>query len=136
MARKIIRAGAVGSGQALKVVLNGLGAQHLVAFASMLHLGLRAGLSREAIVDAFTSGTFATPAYVSKRDRVLAGDYTGADFTLDLALKDVQLCAELAREVSMTIAQHERAREEIEKGVAAGLGGFDLYALERIYEQS
>ena len=67
LARRVIHAGPVGAGQTLKVVLNGLGCQHLLAFASMLRSGERAGLAREVLVEAFTAGAFATPAYIAKR---------------------------------------------------------------------
>jgi 3-hydroxyisobutyrate dehydrogenase-like beta-hydroxyacid dehydrogenase len=43
MCNRVLRAGGVGQGQALKVVLNGVGAHHFVAFASMLALGEKAG---------------------------------------------------------------------------------------------
>jgi len=62
MCKRQILAGGVGQGQTLKVLLNGIGAHHFVAFGSMLALGERAGLSRETIVDAFTSGAFASPS--------------------------------------------------------------------------
>src|SRR5262249_7107659 len=58
LCKRIIHAGGVGQGQALKVVLNGLGAHHLVGFTSMLALGERAGLARDIVLDAFTTGAF------------------------------------------------------------------------------
>ena len=70
LCKKIIHAGGVGQGQALKVVLNGVGAHHLVAFTSMLALGERAGLARDVLLDAFTTGAFATPSYVGKREKL------------------------------------------------------------------
>ena len=76
LCKKVIHAGGIGQGQALKVVLNGVGAHHLVAFTSMLALGERAGLARDVLLDAFTTGAFATPSYIGKRDKVLARDYT------------------------------------------------------------
>src|SRR5579859_1752379 len=112
MCSRILRAGGVGQGQALKVVLNGVGAHHFVAFASMLALGERAGLARDTLVDAFTSGAFATPSYVGKKDRVLARDYDDADFTLSLALKDGALNVALQQEVGLALpVQREIARE-------------------------
>ncbi len=130
--RKIIHAGSVGQGQVLKVVLNGLGAHHLVAFTSMLVLGERAGLSREHIVDAFTSGAFATPSYQGKRSKVLARDFS-PDFALALALKDAALAVELQYELDMKLPVHRAVVRDLEEAVSAGLGKEDLFGLERLY---
>lgn len=132
LCRKIIHAGGVGQGQALKVVLNGLGAHHFVAFTSMLALGERAGLARDILLDAFTSGAFATPSYIGKRDKVLARDYT-PDFSLELALKDCELAAELTQEVGMTLPVHRAIVADVSAGVREGLGELDLFALEKHY---
>ena len=131
MCSRILRAGGVGQGQALKVVLNGLGTYHFVAFASMLALGERAGLSREALLDAFTSGAFSTPSYKAKRERVLARDYQGPDFTLALALKDGALNVALQEEVGLTLPVQREMAREIALAVGEGLGDDDLYGIER-----
>jgi 3-hydroxyisobutyrate dehydrogenase-like beta-hydroxyacid dehydrogenase len=133
MCSRILRAGGVGQGQALKVVLNGLGAYHFVAFASMLALGERAGLARETIVAAFTSGAFATPSYVTKREKVLAQDYSSAEFTLALALKDGALNVALQQEVGLALPVQREIAREVAQAVAEGLGDLDLYAIERYF---
>ncbi len=133
LCKRLIVAGGVGQGQALKVIVNGLGAHHLVAFASMLRLGERAGLSREVILDAFTQGAFASPSYVGKKARVLARDYGQPEFTLDLTLKDVSLAAAMSRELGAKLPVLSAVQNEVRKGVAAGLGPKDLFGLERLY---
>lgn len=130
MCRRIIHAGEVGQGQALKVLLNGIGAHHFVAFASMLVLGERAGLAREVLVDAFTSGAFASPSYVGKRAKVLARDFT-PEFSLALALKDAELNVELQDEVGLPLDVLRTIARVLERAVKAGLGGEDLYAVEK-----
>jgi 3-hydroxyisobutyrate dehydrogenase len=133
MCRRVLRAGGVGQGQALKVVLNGVGAHHFVAFASMLALGERAGLTRETLVDAFTTGAFATPSYVSKGPRVLAHDYAAAEFTLGLALKDGALNLALQEEVGLTLPVLREITREVAQAIAEGLGDEDLYAMEKYF---
>jgi 3-hydroxyisobutyrate dehydrogenase-like beta-hydroxyacid dehydrogenase len=130
MCARLIHAGGVGQGQALKVVLNGVGSHHFVAFASMLALGERAGIARAAIVDAFTSGAFASPSYVGKRAKVLARDYA-PEFALALAKKDIGLVVELEEETGMTLPVLRALAAEIEGGVDDGLGGEDLFGIER-----
>jgi 3-hydroxyisobutyrate dehydrogenase-like beta-hydroxyacid dehydrogenase len=135
MCNRILRAGGVGQGQALKVVLNGVGAHHFVAFSSMLALGERAGLARETVVEAFTSGAFATPSYQGKRARVLASDYKSADFTLALALKDGALNLALQEEVGLALPVQREIAREIAQAVAEGLGDEDLFAMEKYFQR-
>jgi 3-hydroxyisobutyrate dehydrogenase-like beta-hydroxyacid dehydrogenase len=130
MCRRTIQAGGVGQGQALKVLLNGVGAHHFVAFASMLVLGERAGVPREALVDAFTSGAFASPSYVGKRAKVLARDYS-SEFSLDLALKDVSLNVALQKEVGFKLPVVREIVRALKGAVAAGFGAEDLFAIEK-----
>lgn len=132
LCKRVLHAGDVGQGQAMKVVLNVLGTHQFVAFASMLALGERAGLSREAIIEAFTTGAFASPAYLGKKAKVLARDYS-PEFTLALALKDAKLGEELGAEAGMDLPVLRDLVREIEAGVRAGLGEEDLYALEKAY---
>ena len=130
MCKRVIHAGVVGQGQALKIVLNGVGAHHLVAFTSMLVLGERAGLRRETLVDAFTTGAFASPSYVGKREKVLARDFS-PEFTLAMTLKNCEANVELQREVKLPLAVHRECMREIEEAVREGLGAEDLFALEK-----
>lgn len=133
MCNRVLRAGGVGQGQALKVVLNGVGAHHFVAFGSMLALAERAGLSRQVVVEAFTTGAFATPSYVSKREKVLARDYHDPQFTLALALKDGALNLALQEEVGLALPVQREIAREIARAVAEGLGDEDLFAIEKHY---
>jgi 3-hydroxyisobutyrate dehydrogenase-like beta-hydroxyacid dehydrogenase len=132
LCKKVIHAGPAGAGQTLKVVLNGLGAHHFVAFTSMLALGERAGLARDVVLEAFTTGAFATASYVGKRAKVLVRDWT-PEFSLDLTLKDCRLAAELQDEVGLVLPVHRAIVAEVEAGIREGLGDLDLYALEKHY---
>jgi 3-hydroxyisobutyrate dehydrogenase-like beta-hydroxyacid dehydrogenase len=132
LCKKIIHAGGVGAGQTLKIVLNGVGAHHLVAFTSMLALGERAGLARDVVLDAITTGAFATPSYVGKRAKVLVRDYT-PEFSLALTGKDCRLCAELQAEVGLPLPVHGAIVADVEAGILEGLGDLDLFALEKHY---
>jgi 3-hydroxyisobutyrate dehydrogenase len=130
MCTRILHAGEVGQGSALKVVLNGVGAHHVVAFTSMLVLGERAQLPREVILEALTSGAFSTPVYVGKKTKVLARDYS-PEFTLAHTLKDSSLAAELEQETGLRLPVLGEILRELEEAVREGLGDEDLYALEK-----
>lgn len=132
LCKKVIHAGGIGQGQALKVVLNGIGAHHFVALASMLALGEKAGLARDILLDAFTTGAFATPSYLGKRDKLLVRDYT-AEFSLELALKDVALNVQLQHECGVKLPVLRAIVADLERAMNAGLGGLDLFAIEKTY---
>lgn len=132
LCKRVIHAGGVGQGQALKVVLNGVGAHHLLGWTSMLALGERAGLARDVMLDAFTGGAFATPSLLGKRDKLLVKDYA-PEFSLRLTVKDVSLAVALGREHGLSLPVLERIAKEVEAGVREGLGELDLFALETLY---
>jgi len=98
----------------------------------MLALGERAGLARDLMLDAFTTGAFATPSYIGKRDKLLARDYT-PEFALALALKDVALNVALQHECGMKLPVLRAILADLERGVHEGLGELDLFALEKHY---
>jgi 3-hydroxyisobutyrate dehydrogenase len=132
LCKRVIHAGGAGQGQALKIVLNGVGAHHLVGWTSMLALGERAGLARDVLLDSFTAGAFATPSIAGKRDKLMVRDYA-PDFSLALTAKDVSLAAALQQEHAMRLPVLEGILKEVEAGVREGLGDLDLFALEKRY---
>jgi 3-hydroxyisobutyrate dehydrogenase len=130
MCKRVLHAGPVGQGSALKVVLNGVGVHHLVALTSMLVLGERAKIPRATLLEAFTTGAFASPAYVGKKEKLLRRDY-GTEFSLELAAKDAELNLELQRETGLTLAVHAEIRRELDEAIREGLGDEDLFAMEK-----
>lgn len=134
LCKKIIHAGPIGQGQALKIVLNGIGAHHFVALASGLALGERAGLARDIVMDAVISGAFATPSYIGKREKLIRRDFT-PEFTLALALKDTTLNEELQIETGLDLPVVRRILQELETAVEGGLGDLDLFGIEKHYKR-
>ena len=70
------------------------------------------------LLDAFTTGAFATPSYVGKRDKLLARDFS-PDFALGLALKDgifaeklVHVASTMTRERAIAMAAVAAATPE------------------------
>ena len=45
------------------------------------------------------------------------------------------LCAELQRETGLAMPSHAAAHAEVSRAVEGGLGAFDLFAVERIYDK-
>ncbi len=133
VSKKIIHAGDVGQGQALKVLLEGVGAHQLTAFASMLVLGERAGLARRVLVDALMSSAYASPAYLARREKSIAKDYS-AETPLAQSLKDALLNVTLQQEVGLPLPVQREITRALEKAVEEGLGDEDVFALEKYYK--
>jgi 3-hydroxyisobutyrate dehydrogenase-like beta-hydroxyacid dehydrogenase len=70
---------------------------------------------------------------VSKREKVLAHDYTSAEFTLALALKDGALNLALQQEVGLVLPVQREIAREVAQAVAEGLGDEDLFAMEKYF---
>ena len=94
---RVEHVGALGAGAALKLVINALGAQQLIALVSALGLGERMGLDRARTLDLILSGPFAAPSFAMKRARLLSGDGSDPDFTIALWEKDQRLVLEEPR---------------------------------------
>lgn len=133
MCKKIIHAGDVGQGQALKVLLNGIGLHHLVAYVSMLNLGERAGIARRVLVETFSTSAFASPSYVQKREKMMAKDYS-PEFSLEMTAKDARLNVDLQQEIGLPLPVLRECLRAVEMGIEEGLGAEDLYALEKFYK--
>ncbi|HEX7667518.1 MAG TPA: NAD(P)-dependent oxidoreductase [Polyangiaceae bacterium] len=133
VSKKIIHAGDVGQGQALKVLIEGIGAHQLAAFVSMLVLGERAGLARRVVVDALMSSPYASPAYVARREKSIAKDYS-AETPLGQSLKDALLNVALQQEVGLPLPVQREITRALEKAVEEGLSEEDVFALEKYYK--
>jgi 3-hydroxyisobutyrate dehydrogenase-like beta-hydroxyacid dehydrogenase len=133
---RVVRVGPIGSGAAMKLVLNGLGAQMLTALFAMLGLAERLGLDRAAVLDVVQGGAFSSPIFGVKRPRLLAAD-SGADpdFKVSLWDKDQRLVLEEAARQGYPLTQLSAVRALLQEAVARGLGELDMAAVMRLFER-
>jgi 3-hydroxyisobutyrate dehydrogenase-like beta-hydroxyacid dehydrogenase len=134
MGKKIWYIGSTGMGCAMKLTMN----LHLNiitgAFAESLAFGTKAGLDPSLIVEIWNSSIFKTYVTETKGKKVLDGDWTPA-FTIELALKDVQLASELAREMNAPVLLGSIVKQLYIAAVANGRKDSDFCALATVYEQ-
>lgn len=100
--RRILHVGATGQGQALKAISNMVSCLTLMASAEGIQLGLRAGLSLEALAEVMQHGSAAS----YELDKVLArfgreGYEPG--FSVANRFKDLELALGLARELGQPV---------------------------------
>lgn len=125
--------GPLGTGSALKLVVNSVGAHMISALSMALVLAAKLGLDPAMVIEVIQSGMFASPLYAAKTAKILAGDFS-PDFSLALMLKDQEMVLETGRALGLTLPTVERIRDVLARAVEAGLGKLDPSALIQLYE--
>jgi 3-hydroxyisobutyrate dehydrogenase len=122
---RIVYAGGVGGGQALKVVMNlGIGVA-AAGVGESLRLARYLGIDQQTALDALAAGPLGFTVN-QKREMVERGDYSDTTFSLELLAKDLGLCLASAESpLRLTGA----ALGYLLQASAEGLGGLDYAAL-------
>jgi 3-hydroxyisobutyrate dehydrogenase len=128
LGQRTIWVGPVGSGTRLKLVNNTWLAFAAEAVAASVALARRLGLETESVVDALGGGPLVSPWQAAKLQRIAEGDFS-AQFALTLALKDVRLALEAARDGRF--AALGCLADEWQWVVDQGLGDQDLTVVTR-----
>ena len=125
-ADRVRRVGPVGSGSALKLVVNqGIGVL-AAGLGEAMRLGTQLGLERQVVLDVLGGAVYGWTLQ-QKRSMLDADDFTGTQFSLDLLAKDLDLAVDAAGDADLAATaaalQHARA------ALAAGHAGEDYAAL-------
>jgi 3-hydroxyisobutyrate dehydrogenase len=116
---KVRRIGPVGSGSALKLVVNqGLGVL-AAGLGEALRMAGELGLDREAVLDVLEQGAYGFTVK-QKRELIASGDFSATRFSVDLLAKDLDLAVSSARdaELDVTSAALTAARRTLDAGHA------------------
>lgn len=132
-ADRVTHVGPVGSGYAIKLLVNLQWFVHAVAAAEAFAVGVRAGIDERTLYDVFVSGPARSSFLEHEALEVLEdGDYAKR-FPLGLVSKDLALVMDLARETgvevdasAVTARLYERARQRFGDGEGE-LGAIKLY---------
>ncbi len=131
-ARKVVRVGEVGAGQAMKLAVNlvvhGLNA----ALSEALVLAEHAGITRRDAYDVLQDSVVAAPFVTYKRAAFL-DPATPVAMSLDLVLKDLRLIMELAEGLSVEAPVTQSVRESVAAACDAGWGARDMAGLSRVH---
>jgi 3-hydroxyisobutyrate dehydrogenase-like beta-hydroxyacid dehydrogenase len=130
MGKDILYQGEVGRGSSLKIVINLMLAQSMVAFAEALNFAEIMGLEKEMVMDTLLNGPTAAPFLKGKKDKILTNDYS-ADFPLDHIQKDLQLVAQTAFENQIAMPSANLTKEIYALAKQHGLGKQDFSAVYR-----
>ena len=118
MGRPVIHVGPLGKASATKLITNMLAFIHLVALGEALMLAKRGGVPLATAYEVIRASSGNSFVHETESQVILNGSYD-IGFTLDLAVKDLRLAAELGRELGVPLelaglveATFLRAREQ------------------------
>ena len=101
MGKSVIRAGAIGSGQAMKALNNLVSAGGFLIAIEALLVGKRFGLDPAVMVDILNASTgMNNSTQVKFKQFVLSGSY-GSGFALDLMVKDIGIALDVAKDLEV-----------------------------------
>jgi 3-hydroxyisobutyrate dehydrogenase-like beta-hydroxyacid dehydrogenase len=126
VAARVVHLGAVGTGAAMKLAVNGILHGLNVALCEGLVLAEAAGIARDTAYDVIAASAAGAPFVAYKRASFLDPEGTQVAFALDLVAKDLDLAADLAGEVGAPVPQLSANRAVVAAAVAADLGAADL----------
>jgi 3-hydroxyisobutyrate dehydrogenase len=123
-----LHVGGVGSGAALKLVVNALFAAQVAALAELLPTLANAGVELPRAVDALGQTAVASPALRGAAAMMIANEHAPL-FTVDLVHKDLGYVTAGPAGRSVVHA----VREQFGRAREAGMGGLNLTAVARLY---
>jgi 3-hydroxyisobutyrate dehydrogenase-like beta-hydroxyacid dehydrogenase len=133
MGEKIVHAGPVGDGQAIKVISNALGAANAAALAQALVVAAACELNLDAVVELLPLSAGGSVQAQLKARPMVEHDFTPM-FRLGHMLKDVRLALEQAHGAMVPFLAAAEAGQLLEAARARGLGDADLAAVIEVVE--
>lgn len=128
MGKKTIHIGAVGQGAAMKIIVNLMLAQTMLAFSESSALGQSMGVSQELLFNVLLN-TPVVPPYLAALRPKLEAENIEANFPLKLIRKDLQLVSETAYENNIAMPSASVAKEVYTNAMNNGLGDADFSAI-------
>ena len=110
MGNKIVHVGGHGVGTAMKMVVNVLLGNAMVAFAEAMALGQGLGISRNVLFDSLLGTPAVAPFLASKREKIESGNYD-AEFPLRWQQKDLHFASVSAFESGVAMPVTNAAKE-------------------------
>jgi 3-hydroxyisobutyrate dehydrogenase-like beta-hydroxyacid dehydrogenase len=129
----IVHAGALGDGQAIKLINNAGAAANAATVAQALVAGQAAGLDLDALQQVMAAGSGGSTMLALKAPAMRDHDYT-TRFKTEHMLKDVRLCLDAAQEAGAPFPAAAAARDALVAAVGRGYGEQDFAALVEAFE--
>jgi 3-hydroxyisobutyrate dehydrogenase-like beta-hydroxyacid dehydrogenase len=128
MGKSIHHIGKVGMGSSMKMVVNLVLAQSMLAFSEAIALGKASGIAQEILFNTLLGGPL-TPAYLQgKREKLEKNNYE-PEFPLKWAHKDLHLIMQTAYEQQIALPLTSITKEIYAMAKAEGKGENDISAI-------
>ena len=128
MGKKILHIGENGKGTSMKMVINLLLGQAMVAFSEGMLLGESLGISKEQLMEIILGGPVVAPFLSGKKDKLLKNNFE-TEFPLQWMLKDLRLALTSAQENNLTLPLTSSAEKVFNLANESGLGEEDFSAV-------
>lgn len=125
----LVRVGDVGAGASIKLAVNAIIFGLDISVAEALVLAERAGIDRKIAYDVIAGSAVGAPMVQYRRAQFERPGELPASFTIDLAIKDLNLILEHAKRSGAPMPQTERNLEVMSNAVAHGRGDEDIAAV-------
>ncbi|MCF8303548.1 MAG: NAD(P)-dependent oxidoreductase [Bacteroidales bacterium] len=131
MGKKIVHAGQNSTGTSLKMVVNLMLAQSMLAFSEAVHLGTNLGIDRKFLMEFLANAAVTAPFLSGKVHKIADEDYF-TEFPLKWMQKDLQLVAQSAYETETALPSGNVAKELYQLAKSKGLADEDFSAIFKL----
>ncbi|HEY1720397.1 MAG TPA: NAD(P)-dependent oxidoreductase [Magnetospirillaceae bacterium] len=107
---RMVRAGDVGAGHAVKALNNLLSAAHLLATSEAIRVGQRFGLDPKVMLDIFNTSSGRSGSTENKWPNFIISEKYDSGFALRLMVKDMKIAVDLGNDLGVSMALGEAAR--------------------------
>jgi 3-hydroxyisobutyrate dehydrogenase-like beta-hydroxyacid dehydrogenase len=136
MGRKTVHVGGQGMGTSMKMVINLLLGEAMLAFSEAMVLGESLGIPQETLFSVLVGGPVTAPFISGKKAKIAAGEFQ-ADFPLRWMGKDLHLVAITAYEEGVALPAANVAKEIYTLAARHDMADLDFSAIYRfIHQQS
>ena len=130
---KVIHAGDVGSGAAMKLVVNMILGHMMAALSEGAVLAQKLGLDVPQMLDVIATGGLQSPWYGKKAQKILAGDFS-VNFALKHMHKDLRLVLGMGHESHVPLPVTEAVEALFNQAAAASKNELDYSSVITIVE--
>jgi len=135
LGKKIYHVGAVGSGDAVKVVNNLLLGVNMAAASEAFVLGTKIGINPQTLFEIISASSGNSYALSAKMPNFVFKNKFAAGFSIDLQYKDLELAVQTAKELKVPMMLTNVAQQLFEQARANGLGKEDISAIIKPLEE-
>ncbi|MHA7056401.1 NAD(P)-dependent oxidoreductase [Aquimarina sp. M1] len=128
MGKKTLHLGKTGAGASMKMLINQLLAQSMVAFAEALMIGEAMGITKETLFDVLLTTPVVAPVMAALRSKLEASNYE-ANFPLKWMHKDLHLSSVSAYESAIAAPNLNMTKEIFAQAKQYGFGDLDFTSI-------